>query len=248
MPLRQHLEELRTCIFRSLIAFVVLFAVGMVFTDWLIRFMVTPYEIARQAIIESGEPDPGVLIMIRPAEGFLFSMKVAMAFALLVGAPFYLLQVWSFVGAGLHSHEKAAVGKSFPIAVGLFIAGLVFGYRVLVPMAYPILLTWVDSEMARPSITVSEYFGSLVSLTLLMGFVFELPVLMWLGVRSGMVELKTLSSSRRTAIVVMLLFAAVMTPPDVVTQIFVVVPMFGLYEVGLLFARKADAARQRALG
>jgi len=246
MPLRQHLEELRGCLFRSFIAFVVLFAVGFYFVDELISFIILPYEWARARIVEDGGPDPGTLVLIRPAEGFIFAMKVAGSFAIMGGTPLFLREVWSFVGAGLLARERKAIFKAFPFAVGLFLLGLAFGFTVLLQLAYPILLTFVSEEVARPTITLSEYFFSLRSLTLLMGFVFELPILMWLVVRSGLVQYATLAGSRRVALLVMLIFAAIMTPPDVVTQVLVVIPMAALYEVGLLLAKRADKATRSA--
>jgi hypothetical protein len=138
------------------------------------------------------------------------------------------------VGAGLLTDERSALFKAF-------------GFTVLLQLAYPILLTFVSEEVARPTITLSEYFFSLRSLTLLMGFVFELQIIMWLVVRAGLVQYKSLPTSRRMAVLVMLVFAAIMTPPDVVTQVLVVIPMVLLYEVGLLLARKADKALASAM-
>lgn len=247
MPLRQHLEELRSCLFRSTVCFVLLFVVGLVFTHDLVRFVVLPYEWSRQAIVEGGDPDPGALQQIAAAEGVLFSMKVAGSLAILLGAPIYLWELWRFVGAGLHSHEKAAVRKAFPPAVLLFLFGLAFGFLVVLRLALPLLLTWLDPAIARPNLTVNEYFGTTVNLTLLMGFVFELPIIMWLLVRAGLMRYETLAQNRKTSLVIMLIFAAVMTPPDVITQVLVAIPMAGLYEVGLILARRAEAARLRAV-
>lgn len=244
MPLRQHLEELRRCIFRAFILFVLLFIVGFIFRDWLVDVVMLPYNWARERMIGMGEPDPGTLIIIKPTEGFVFVMKVAGSFAILAGAPYFLFQLWSFVGAGLLERERKAIFKAFPFAVGLFVAGLVFGFTVLLQLAYPILLSFVSSDVASPDITLSEYFFSLRSLTLLMGFVFELPVVMWLVVRAGIMGYETLRTSRRMAFIGILVFAAIMTPPDVVTQVLVSIPMVVLYEVGLLLARRADEQRK----
>ncbi len=248
MPLRAHLEELRRCLIRSFIAFVVLFFVGFYLKDELIRFVMLPYEWARQRIVENGDPDPGKLVFIRPAEAFIFAMKVAGSFALLGGAPVFLREVWSFVAAGLLERERKAVYKAFPFAVGLFLLGLVFGFTVLLQLAYPILLTFLQEDVAGASITLSEYFASLRSLTLLMGLVFELPILMWLLVRAGMMQYATLASNRRMALVLTLVFAAIMTPPDVVTQVLVAIPMAVLYELGLLLARRAEKQRIASTG
>ncbi len=246
MPLREHLEELRTRLIRSFIVFVLLFIVGFVFRDTLIDVVMLPYQWARERMLEAGQPDPGKLQFIRPAEAFIFAMKVALSFALFLGAPWFLRELWGFVAAGLLERERKAVFRAFPFAVALFILGLAFGFTVLLQMAYPILLSFLDEEVAGAAITLSEYFFSLRSLTLLMGIVFELPIVMWLVVRAGVVQYETLASSRRVAILCMLVFAAIMTPPDVVTQVLVAIPMLLLYEVGLLLSRKAERQRQGA--
>lgn len=242
MPLRQHIEELRGCLLRSFAAFVGLFAVAMVFRRRLLEFVLIPWDATRNSIVEAGGADPGLLIYIAPAESFIFTIKLGGAFALLVGAPFFLWQVWRFVGAGLHRNERQAVFRAFPVATGLFVVGLAFGYFVLVELGLGFLLTYTDSEVLVPQVTVSRYFTLLASLTLLMGFVFELPLLMWVVVRAGLMSAATLASSRKAAIIGMLVFGALMTPPDPVTQMLVAGPMVLLYEIGLLLARGADRA------
>lgn len=247
MPLRQHLEELRRCLIRALVGFAVLFVGAMVFEDALRAFILIPWEAAREGIVADGGVDPGQLIYIGPAEAFLFSLKLGAAMALLLGAPWYLWQLWSFVGAGLLPTERAAIGRAFPVATVLFVAGLVFGYTVLLPLGLQFLLTYADPDALSAQVTVSKYFGLLAALTLLMGFVFELPLVMWLVVRAGLVKVQTLGASRRVAYLAMLVFSAMMTPPDPVTQLLVTGPMIVLYEIGLRLAARAQAAHERAV-
>ena len=245
MPLGEHLNELRRCLLRAAVVVVTLFLVGFFLTEPLMRFALLPWEWGRADLVASGQTDPGTLTLIKPTEGILFTMKLALWFALLVGGPYVLHPLWSFVAVGLHAHEKRAVYRSLPFSMALFFGGLSFGFFGLVPLALPILITWVPEDLARPTITLSEYFGTVSTLTLLMGFVFQLPLLMWLVVRAGLVEAEWLGSSRRVAIVAMLVFAAIMTPPGVITQVFVVLPMMLLFEIGLGLARRAQAARER---
>lgn len=246
MPLREHLNELRGCVVRAGAVLFVLFVGGMLVDAPLVAFMVRPWEAARASMVADGLADPGRLAFIKPTEGFLFSMRVAGSFALLVGGPYLLYEIWRFVGAGLHPHERRAVLRALPVAMGLFAVGLSFGFGVAVPVALPVLLTWVSADVAQSSVTLQEYLSLLTTLSLVLGSVFELPILMWLVVRAGLVEARTLSSSRRVAILVMLVLAAVMTPPDVITQVLVGAPMIVLYEVGLVLARRAQRARERA--
>jgi len=227
-------------VLRSGIVLVALFATGMIFDDIFVAFMVKPWELARQSLIDGGLADPGRLGFIKPTEGFLFSMKVSISFAVLLGAPYFLSQLWRFIGVGLHAHERKAVFKALPAAIALFAGGLVFGFRVVMPLALPILLTWIAPELANSAVTLQEYLGLLLTLTLLLGVVFELPILMWLAVRAGLIDAAKLASSRRLAILIMLI-------SDPVTQLLVALPMAVLYEFGLVLARRAQAARERAV-
>jgi len=244
MPLREHLDELRRRLFRSLIIFSVLFFVGVYFKDPLIRFVLIPWETAGAAIVEAGGQDPGRLTNIGATEPFIFSLKLAAAFALLGGAPFFLYQFWAFVGVGLVDRERKAIHRAFPLATVLLIIGMAFGYRVLLPLGLQFLVSFVSPDLVKPEVTVTSYFSLLTALTLLMGFVFELPLIMWVVVRAGLIEHKTLASSRKVAILCMLVFSAMMTPPDVITQMLVTGPMIVLYEVGLILAKRAEKARE----
>jgi sec-independent protein translocase protein TatC len=244
MPLREHLEELRRRLFRALGVFGVLFFVGVYLKDPLIEFVLVPWNVASEAIVEAGGDDPGRLTNIGPAEPFIFSLKLAGAFALLGGAPFFLYQFWAFVGVGLVARERKAVSRAFPLAILLLFMGMAFGYRVLLPLGLEFLVSYVPAELVKPEVTVSSYFSLLTALTLLMGFVFQLPLIMWAVVRAGLVEHATLAGSRKVSILCMLVFAAIMTPPDVITQLLVTGPMIILYELGLILAKRAEKARE----
>jgi sec-independent protein translocase protein TatC len=242
MSLRDHLEELRRRLLWSLALFMVMFFVGVVLKEPLVKFVLVPWNAAREGMMAAGHPDPGPLRNIGPAEPFIFTLKLAAAFALIGGAPLYLHQLWRFVGVGLLDHERKAVSRSFPVGVVLLLIGMAFGYRILLPLGLQFLVPYVPAELVQPEVTVSAYFSLVAALTVLMGFVFELPLIMWLVVRAGLVEVSTLSKSRRVAIITMLVFSAMMTPPDVVTQLLVTGPMIILYEIGLVMARRAERA------
>ncbi len=247
MTLREHLEELRSCLIKSTIAVLVLFGVGLSLKSRLLDVILLPWNMARESIVAGGGTDPGVLLQIEPAEQIVFVMKVALAFALVFGSPVYLGQVWKFIVSGLLPHEKKAVQRSFPLALLMFVSGMVFGYLVLLPIGLDFMMTVVGEDQIASGVTVSNYFGLLVSLTLLLGAVFELPLLMWVAVRIGVIERETLAGSRRVAIVCMLIFSSLMTPPDIITQLLVSGPMIVLYELGLLMARKAETARDKEI-
>lgn len=247
MPLRAHLEELRSRLIKSTVVLMVLLVGGLFLKDLLLAVIAGPWANARAAIEASDGLDIGTLGQIKPHEQMVFAIKVSGVFAIIVGSPYYLAQAWGFIQSGLLQREKVAIHRSFPVAIGLFAAGLSFGYFVLVPMGLRFMLTFYGPEQIDIQVTLNEYFSVLSALTVLMGFVFELPLLMWVVVRAGIMEASTLSSSRRTAFVIFLVFATLLTPPDPATQMLVAVPMYGLYEIGLRFAESAQRAFDEAI-
>jgi sec-independent protein translocase protein TatC len=222
--------------------FLALFFGGIYAGSPLLDFVTLPWEQTRTALATAGAHDPGPLITIGPAEGMVFSLRVAFLAACIVGAPFYLWELWRFIGVGLLPNERAAVRRAFLPAVLLLCVGLGFGFLVLLPLGLQYLVTYLPPEKALPQVTVSMYLSFVTTLTLVMGIVFETPLIMWAVVRGGLVGTDTLRRSRKIAILAMLAFAAVATPPDPLSMIFVAVPMIALYEVGLVVARRAERA------
>jgi sec-independent protein translocase protein TatC len=242
MPLRQHLEELRRTLVRIFAVFLALFFAGIYTSGPLLDFVTVPWERTRAVLAAQGQHDPGPLIYIGPAEGMIFSLRVAFLAACIVGAPFFLWELWRFIGVGLLPNERAAVRRAFLPAVVLLLLGLVFGFRLLLPIGLQYLVTYLPSEKALPQVTVSMYLTFVTTLTLVMGMVFETPLVMWAVVRGGLVTTGTLRRSRKIAILAILVFAAVATPPDPLSMIFVAAPMVVLYEVGLVVSRRAERA------
>jgi sec-independent protein translocase protein TatC len=249
MPLRQHLQELKLCLIRCTAAVVVLFVVGVMFEAPLLRFIWEPWTQTRAACLLSGERDPGPLTYIGPAEGMVTALKVSFLFAVVVGAPFILWELWSFIGVGLKPKERRAILRAFLPGVFLLICGLAFGYRILLPTGLQYLVTYMPPELAVSSVTVSNYLKFVTNLTVIMGFVFETPLVMWAIVRAGLIRVETLAKSRKVAVIVILVFAAAATPgSDPVTMMLVAGPMLALYEVGLLLGRSAERTRARGAG
>ena len=247
MTLRQHLNELRGSLIRCFIVLVVLFAVAFSYTDRLLDFVTGPWSSARAGAVAEGFPDPGGLTFIGPAEGMVFALRVAFMFGLLGAAPVILWELWRFIGVGLLPKERRAVQLTFFPALILFAIGVAFGWMALLPLTLQVLATYLDPSKFKPMVTVSEYFSFVSLLTLVMGFIFETPLIMWSLARFGLIGAATLRKARRIAILCALFFAAVATPTtDAVTLLFVAVPMIVLYEIGLLAAVAAERRRVRA--
>jgi len=248
MPLRMHLEELRRTLIRCAVVFVALIVVGVVFDHQLLEFVNEPWRKTREVLSPPAGPrDPGPLTYIGPGEGMLAALKVSFLFSVFFGAPFFIWELWRFIGVGLLPKERAAVRRGFVPGVILFLAGLWFGFEVLLPMGLPAMVNYVSPDIAVSNVTLGNYLSFVTVMTLVMGLVFELPLVMWAVVRAGLVERATLAKSRRIMVLGSAVFAAVITPStDAWSMLLVLGPMLVLYEVGLVLCIAADRAKARA--
>lgn len=172
--------------------------------------------------------------------GFIYYMKVCLYFALAIGGPYMLWEMWQFVAAGLYRHERGVVYHYFPFSLFLFASGIVFGFLVMVPAAlYFLALQTVDRIQWFQSI--DNYWTMIVSLTLALGLVFQLPVLMLALARLDLVAPKKFAQYRGHMAVGALVIAAILTPPDPVTQLLMAGPIIVLYEIGIWVSRLARA-------
>ncbi|MEW6746506.1 MAG: twin-arginine translocase subunit TatC [Planctomycetota bacterium] len=240
MTFGEHLEELRRRVLVSLVGILVLFVLALIFQDFLFHVASIPYDRARQILAAKGV-QVGNLVAIRPTDGFVVHMQVCLAAAVLLGAPLFLHQMWVFIGAGLYPKERRAVMRVLPFSLLLFAVGCVFSFTLLLPFGLQFLMGYSPKIDAQNS--VAEYFKLVVALTLIMGLIFQLPLVMLVLARTGIVQRETFSKQRRIFILAAFVLAAVVTPPDVISQLFVAVPMVGLYELGILLVR---ARREQA--
>ncbi|MCP3919825.1 MAG: twin-arginine translocase subunit TatC [bacterium] len=174
---------------------------------------------------------------------FFIHMKVCFYFALFIGGPVLLWQVWQFVAAGLYKHEKTVIHRYFPFSVGLFVSGVLFGYFMMVPNAlYFLSKMSVGEERFEYWQSADIYWHFLTALTLALGAVFQLPVLMLALTRIGLVEASMYPKYRAHMAVGSLVLSAMLTPPDPVTQLMMAIPIIFLYELGSLVARFTQPA------
>ena len=236
MSFGEHLEELRRRIILSLTGTFAVFLVALFFQDQLVDLIMIPWY---QAIEGLGGDKRAALITIKPQETFIFYMKICFFTGLFVGAPITLYQMWRFVAAGLYPHERKAVMRIFPFSVILLMVGMIFGFTVLLPLGLGFLLGYgsMDIEVTP---TIGSYFTFLMAVTLVMGFLFQLPLVMSVCSRMGLIKVVTFRTYRRHFIVAAFVAAAFLTPPDPVTQVLMGIPVIGLYELGVRLAVSAE--------
>ena len=219
-----HLEELRRRILFSLVSVIFLSALSYIFSEEILGCL------ARHV-----KP----LIFISPQEAFLSYLKISLFGGLVLSSPVILFNALRFVWVALHGREKGLFAIYFAAALLLFAAGAVFAYYAALPAALRFLLSF-SSEFVRPYISISRYISFAVFLILAFAVAFETPLFIVLLTKMGLLNSVILKKKRLYFIVGLFVVAAALTPPDVITQILLAVPLIVLYEISILFARMAE--------
>jgi sec-independent protein translocase protein TatC len=244
LPLTEHLAELRARIVRSLLAWVSGTLLAWSFSEQIFGVLLRP---AIGALGSEGRP----LQAIAPAEIFFTYLKCAMLAGFVLALPVILWQAWAFVSPGLYPSEKHAAAPFVLVSTGLFAAGAAFGYAVVFPLMFRFFASF-DSPFVESAWTMREVFGLVTRMFLAFGAAFEIPVVVFFLALAGVVDARALWRGTPYAVLVVFIVAAILTPPDWVSQVLLGVPMVALYLLGVgaawLFgpARKGEPAEQGA--
>ncbi len=245
MPLLDHLLELRSRLIWSFASLGVFFIVGWVFKEPIFEFLSAP--------LAHTFPDPSQrrIIFTDPTEAFFTYVKIAFFTGAFLGFPFIATQIWKFVAPGLYRHERQAF-LPFLIATPLmFLLGAAFLYYLILPLALQFFASF-ERPAAEGQLPIqletkmSEYLSLIMTLIFAFGLSFELPVLLSLLARVGIVSSAGLASKRRYAVVGVVVFAGIVTPPDVLSQVSLAVPMYVLYEASIWIAKLIEKKREDA--
>jgi sec-independent protein translocase protein TatC len=226
MPLTAHLEELRWCIIKSLVAVGIAFIPCYAFASYLLTFLARP--------LFQANPEAPSLIGTGVAEAFFTKLKVAFIASLFAAIPVVLYQMWQFVAPGLYQSEKRYVLPFVVFGSFFLIIGAGFCYAVVLPIAYAFFLEQFADTGVHPTLRISEYLSFTSRLLLAFGLTFEMPVLAFFFARIGLISHRTLLRFARYAIVGIFIVAAVLTPgPDVASQLLLAGPLLLLYGVSI---------------
>ena len=229
-PFLGHLEELRKRLVISAIAVGVGFAASYPFAERLFGLLVAPL----QAVM----PEGSHLIFTNLPEMFFTYLKVSFLAGIMLVAPFIFYQIWMFIAPGLYKKEKKYVIPFVVASTILFVGGSLFGYFIVFPFGFKFFVGF-SNEYVKALPSVKQYFSFAIKLLFAFGVVFELPVVIFFLAKMGMVTPKMLRKNRKYAILMTFVVAAILTPPDVITQCMMAGPLIILYEIGILVAQIA---------
>ena len=213
----------------------------------LIRKLETYHDEMRAQVRILGQEEAKPPIAISYLESFMTYFKVALVFGLFFSTPMILYEMWKFVGAGLYPHEQHYVLIFLPFSVALFFGGALFGYFSVIPIALSFLAGW-GSDLVEPSFTLSNYVGLFFTLTVLLGLVFQTPLVMIFFGKIGLVSAAGFRKARKWALMGSVFFSAVVTPPDPLSWSLVAIPMILLYELGILLVKFSERKKTRGQG
>ncbi len=228
-----HLLELRNRVLYALIA------VGVAFLA-LVPFSNEVYALLAKPLLDV-LPKGASMIATEVTSPFLTPIRLTLAVALVVAVPFVLYQLWAFVAPGLYRHEKRIVLPLMFSSIFLFYAGMAFAYFVVFPVAFGFFAHSVPEGVVMMT-DIKSYLDFVFSMFFAFGVAFEIPVAVVILSHMGIVDPEVLARSRSYVILGAFIVAAVLTPPDVFSQVLLAIPMIGLFEIGLFFARRLKAA------
>lgn len=256
-PLIEHLAELRNRLIHSVVAFIIGMVICFTVATPIFNFLTAPL---CQVLAERGQDCD--LIFISPQEGFFVAIKVSLLGGFILAFPYIANQMWRFVAPGLYKSEKGAFLPFLVASPFMFFLGASFAFYVVTPLAYDFFLGFQQfggqgeavegGQNAAPLSVVfqgsaQEYLNLTIKFIVAFGLCFQLPVLLTLMGKAGLVSAPGLRSVRKYAVVGILLLAALVTPPDVITQIILFIVVYGLYEVSIQLVQRVERKREAEL-
>ncbi len=235
MPFLDHLEELRWRIIKSGIAIIAGMIICLVFSQQILDALIWP----------TTKLDTPLELQVLKVQGmFVVKLEVGFFGGLVLSLPFILIQLWKFISPGLFETEKRYFVPLIISSTLLFLIGLSFAYFVILPFAIDFFIGLVSGDI-KPNIAIDFYIGFVLRILVIFGFVFELPILTYFLSKIGLLTPAFMRKYRRHAIIVIFVVAAIVTPPDIITQILLGIPLILLYEFSIFISKAVENNKKR---
>ncbi len=252
MSFLEHLEELRWNLIRSILAIIIFAIVAFIFKeivfDTIILGPKSPDFFTNRMLCKLGglvnieklciNSNPFQVININMAGQFMTHILISLIAAVIVSFPYIFYEFWRFMRPALYQKEKNYTGGAVFYSSLLFILGVLFGYFLISPLSVHFLGSYTVSDQVLNQINLRSYISTVASITLASGVIFELPILVYFLTKIGLITPEFLKKYRRHSIIVILVLSAVITPPDIFSQVMVCLPLMVLYEIGIRISRR----------
>ena len=239
LPLTAHLEELRKRLIYSFLAIGVAFALCYAFIKPIVEILMRP--------LVQVLPQGSTLVFTAVPDAFFTYLKAAFLAGIFFSSPFILYQIWAFVSPGLYHREKKYIFPYLIVSSVFFVGGALFCYYIVFPVVFRFFLSFA-SETIRPLPAIKDYLAFTIKLLLAFGLLFQWPALILFLARMGVVSSSILSRNRKYAVLVIFVAAAVLTPPDLVSQLLLAGPLLAMYEgsiwIAKFFGKKEEKAEK----
>ncbi|MGQ9620029.1 MAG: twin-arginine translocase subunit TatC [Bacteroidales bacterium] len=259
MSFLEHLEELRWHIIRSIMALVILTIIAFTQKDLIFNNIIlapkSPEFFTNRVLCKLGHlintellcinRKPFELISIKMSGQLTTHIAVSIAAGLIVSIPFIFWEFWKFIRPALYPKERKYARGAVGWASFLFLLGVVFGYFMIVPLSIHFLGSYRISEQVVNQIYVRSYIGTISSVVLASGLIFELPLIAFFLTQIGIITPSFMIKYRKYSVVVIMILAAIITPPDIFSQVLVAIPLLGLYEVGILISKAVYRRKEK---
>ncbi len=260
-----HLEVLRWHLIRASVAAVLMMVVAFIFRDaifngiilnprnpdFISNRMFNQFGIWISSVLGKGDvpmslnSEPLSLVNIEMAGQFMSHMKISLIAGIILSSPYIVWELWKFIEPALHKNEKKHAGVAVFSISTLFIIGILFGYFILTPLSIDFLSTYIVSKDVVNTIKLNSYISTVTTVTFATGLVFELPVIAYFLSMIGIVTPEFLRKYRKQAYLILLILSAIITPPDVFSQILVCIPLIILYEISIFISRFVVRKKKR---
>ena len=226
-----HLLELRTRLIRVLVCLGILSVAGIPFASQIYAFVASPL----LDILPAGSS----MIATQVTSPFMAPLKLVLFSALLITMPYLFYEIWMFMSPGLYKNEKSFVAPLMVSTILLFSAGVVFAYLVVLPIIFKFFIG-VAPESIQVMTDINQYLSFVIKLIFAFGIAFEIPIATFLLIRTGIAKKESLIKARPYLIILFFVIGMLLTPPDIFSQLFLAIPMWILFELGLLFSKNSS--------